>query len=87
MSPTYSTSTCVTAAWIGAYAAARMNAEHGRNYNVHKYLDWGFSRSAARPDRIMISGVQWVGQDVGGLIGGIRPAAPLCPSQTDWRCC
>jgi hypothetical protein len=58
---------------FGAYAAARMNAEHGRNYNVHKYLDWVFSRSAARPDLIMISGEKWGGQDVGGLLGGMRP--------------
>jgi hypothetical protein len=58
---------------FGAYAAARMNAEHDRNYNVHKYLDWVFSRSAARQDLIMISGEQWGGQDVGGLMGGMRP--------------
>jgi hypothetical protein len=57
---------------FGAYAAARMNAEHDRNFNVHKYLDWVFSRSAARPDMIMISGEQWGGQDVGGLMGGMR---------------
>jgi hypothetical protein len=58
---------------FGAYTAARMNAEHGRNYNVHKYLDWVFSRSAVRVDLIMISGEQWGGQDVGGLMGGMRP--------------
>ena len=62
---------CLTG--FGAYAAARMNAEHGGNYNIHKYLDWVFSRSAARPDMIMISGEQWGGQDVGGLMGGMRP--------------
>ncbi|HEY3393225.1 MAG TPA: hypothetical protein VGK58_10980, partial [Lacipirellulaceae bacterium] len=58
---------------FGAYAAARMNAEHGRNFNVHKYLDWVFSRSAERVDLIMISGERWGGQDVGGLMGGMRP--------------
>jgi hypothetical protein len=58
---------------FGAYAAARMNAEQGRNFNVHKYLDWVFSRSAARQDLIMISGQPWGGQDVGGLMGGMRP--------------
>jgi hypothetical protein len=58
---------------FGAYAAARMNAEHGRNYNIHKYLDWVFSRSGVRVDLIMISGQQWGGQDVGGLMGGMRP--------------
>jgi len=58
---------------FGAYTAARMNAEHDRNLNIHKYLDWVFSRSTARPDIIMISGEQWGGQDVGGLLGGMRP--------------
>jgi hypothetical protein len=58
---------------FGAYAAARMNAEHGGNYNIHKYLDWVFSRSAARADLIMISGERWGGNDVGGLLGGMRP--------------
>jgi hypothetical protein len=57
---------------FGAYAAARMNAEQGRNYNVHKYLDWVFSRSAARQDLVMISGEQWGGEDVGGLLGTTR---------------
>jgi hypothetical protein len=61
---------------FGAYAAARMNAEHGRNLNVHKYLEWVFARSAARPDLIMISGEKWGGQDVGGLMGGMRPNRP-----------
>ncbi len=58
---------------FGAYTAARMNAEHGGNYDVPKFLDWVFSRSDARQDWIMISGEQWGGQDVGGLMGGIRP--------------
>ncbi|RIK83268.1 MAG: hypothetical protein DCC67_06070 [Planctomycetota bacterium] len=61
---------------FGAYAAARMNADHERNLNIHKYLDWVFSRSAARPDLIMISGERWGGQDVGGLLGGMRPNTP-----------
>jgi hypothetical protein len=61
---------------FGAYTAARMNAEHDRNLNIHKYLDWVFSRSAARPDLIMISGETWGGQDVGGLLGGMRPNQP-----------
>ncbi len=58
---------------FGAYTAARMNAEHGGNYNVPKYLDWVFSRSAARPDLVMVSGEQWGGEDVGGLLGTVRP--------------
>ena len=58
---------------FGAYAAARMNAEHGRNYDIQKLVNWVFDRSNARPDKIMISGEQWGGQDVGGLMGFIRP--------------
>jgi hypothetical protein len=54
---------------FGAYTAARMNAEHGGNYDVHKYLRWVFERSNARPTKIMIPGAQWGGQDVGGLMG------------------
>jgi hypothetical protein len=57
---------------FGAYAASRMNAEHGRNLNIHKYVNWVFARSNARPDMIMISGEQWGGEDVGGLMGGMR---------------
>jgi hypothetical protein len=58
---------------FGAYAAARMNAEHGGNYDVHKLVKWVFDRSSARPTKIMISGEQWGGQDVGGLMGFTIP--------------
>ena len=58
---------------FGAYTAARMNAEQGRNYDVQKMVNWVFSRSSARPDKIMISGEQWGGQDVGGLMGFTLP--------------
>jgi hypothetical protein len=54
---------------FGAYAAARMNAEHGRNYDIQKLVGWVFDRSAARNTKVMISGEQWGGQDVGGLMG------------------
>jgi hypothetical protein len=64
---------------FGAYAAARMNAEHGRNYNVPKFLSWVFARSAARPDLIMISGELWGGNDVGGLLGGFRANSAYHP--------
>ena len=40
---------------FGAYTAARMNAEHGRNYDVHKLVRWVFDRSNARPTKIMIT--------------------------------
>jgi hypothetical protein len=58
---------------FGAYTAARMNAEEGGNYDIHKMVKWVFERSNARPTKIMISGEQWGGQDVGGLIGFTVP--------------
>lgn len=60
---------------FGAYAAARMNAEHGRNYDVQKFVRWAFDRSNARPTMLMIPGQQWGGQDVGGLMGFTYPNA------------
>jgi len=58
---------------FGAYTAARMNAEHGRNYDVQKFVKWVFERSNARDTKIMISGEQWGGQDAGGLMGFTVP--------------
>jgi hypothetical protein len=58
---------------FGAYTAARMNAEHGRNYDIQKLVKWVFDRSNARPTKTMISGEQWGGQDVGGLMGFTVP--------------
>ncbi|WP_148073348.1 hypothetical protein [Bythopirellula goksoeyrii] len=58
---------------FGAYTAARMNAEHGRNYDIQKFVNWVFDRSNARPTKIMISGEQWGGEEVGGLMGFTIP--------------
>ena len=58
---------------FGAYAAARMNAEHGRNYDIQKLVNWVFSRSSARPTKTMISGETWGGEDAGGLMGFTVP--------------
>lgn len=58
---------------FGVYAAARMNAEHGRNYDIQKLVNWVFSRSAARPTKTMISGEAWGGQDAAGLMGFTVP--------------
>lgn len=58
---------------FGAYTAARMNAEHGRNYDIQRLANWVFSRSSARPTKTMISGEQWGGQDAGGLMGFTLP--------------
>ncbi len=58
---------------FGAYTAARMNAEHGRNYDIQKYVNWVFDRSNARPTKLMIPGGKWGGEDVGGLMGFTIP--------------
>jgi hypothetical protein len=62
----------------GALAAARMNAEHNRTYNVRKFLEFSFSdgHNAFRAGWGMLSGgTRWGGggaaRDVGGLIGSI----------------
>jgi hypothetical protein len=60
---------------FGAYAAARMNAEHGGNYDVQKFVKWVFDRSNARPTMLMIPGQKWDGEDVGGLMGFTIPNA------------
>lgn len=57
---------------FGAYAAARMNAEHGRSYQVEKLVRWVFERSRARPTMIMIADT-WEGRDVHGLMGFTKP--------------
>jgi hypothetical protein len=56
---------------FGAYTAARMNAELGRDYDVDKLINWCFSRSVARQDMIMIA-ERWAGNDVYGLMGSRR---------------
>ena len=58
---------------FGVYAAARMNAEHGGNFNIQKLMNWVFTRSIARPTKTMISGETWGGQDAGGLMGFTVP--------------
>jgi hypothetical protein len=60
---------------FGAYAAARMNAEQGRNFDIQKLVNWVFTRSNARPTKTMIGGQQWGGADVGGLMGFTIPSA------------
>jgi hypothetical protein len=58
---------------FGVYTAARMNAEHDRNYDIQKLVNWVFTRSSARPTKTMISGESWGGQDAGGLMGFTVP--------------
>jgi hypothetical protein len=55
----------------GALAAARMNAELGRNYDITRFLNWCFDDdSYARPGWGVIS-ENWGGSDAHGLVGSI----------------
>ncbi|MGH9907502.1 MAG: hypothetical protein ACRD8U_18180, partial [Pyrinomonadaceae bacterium] len=54
----------------GAYLAARMNAELGRTYEVHKLLTWCFDESKARPGWGTIA-EHWGGYSCHGLVGSI----------------
>ena len=53
----------------GVLAAARMNAELGRNYDINKFMNWCFDGNGyARPAWGVMIG-NWGGCDVNGLIG------------------
>jgi len=54
----------------GAYTAARMNAELGRDYDVDRLLDWCFGISDCRGGWGVVVG-SWGGYDVHGLLGSI----------------
>jgi hypothetical protein len=55
---------------FGAYLAARMNAEQGRDYDVARLLDWCFGPSDARPGWGVVTD-RWGGYDVHGLMGSL----------------
>jgi hypothetical protein len=55
----------------GVYTAAKMNAELGTNYDVNKMLNWCFTSDNIRNWGVM-SGSNWGGYDVDGLIGEIN---------------
>jgi hypothetical protein len=53
---------------MAPYLAARMNAQHGTDYDVGKYFDWILGGSSARPGwGTMLQ--RWGSYDVYGLIG------------------
>jgi len=54
----------------GAYAAARMNAELGRNFDIPKIINWCFGPSDVRPGWGVIA-ENWGGYDCHGLHGSI----------------
>jgi hypothetical protein len=54
----------------GAYVAARMNAELGKNYDVDKIINWCFGPSDARPGWGIITD-KWSDYDCHGLTGSL----------------
>ncbi len=56
---------------FGAYVAARLNAEHGSNYDFHRILDWTFDGTHAEDGRYGwgIISDRWGEYDVHGLQG------------------
>lgn len=54
----------------GAYLAARMNAELGRDHDVRKLVDWCFGISDCRGGWGVMLG-DWGGYDCSGLVGSI----------------
>ena len=58
---------------FGAYAAARLNAEHGQDYDVTKLLNWTFDGCQAKDGRYGwgVIAERWGEYDVYGLQGSI----------------
>ncbi|WP_209319824.1 hypothetical protein [Ancylomarina longa] len=58
---------------FGAYVAARLNAEHGTNYNVTKIINWTFDGCTAKDGRTGwgITSDHWGDYDVSGLQGNV----------------
>jgi hypothetical protein len=58
---------------FGAYTAARLNAEHGKNYDVTKLLNWTFDGCQAKDGRYGwgVIAERWGEYDVHGLQGSI----------------
>ena len=54
---------------LGAYLAARMNAEIGTNYNVEKFVNWCFDGSNWRKWGATTG--NWGSLDCAGLIGSV----------------
>jgi hypothetical protein len=50
----------------GAYTAARMNAELGKNYNLSKMINWCFGEAEVEG---VIADANWAGYDCDGLVG------------------
>ncbi|MCO6462403.1 MAG: hypothetical protein J5I59_13450 [Saprospiraceae bacterium] len=57
---------------FGAYLAARLNAEEGRNYDVLKFLNWTFEGKSVNRDGWGVITGNWNGYDVSGLYGSTK---------------
>ncbi|WP_159799185.1 hypothetical protein [Flavobacterium sp. MK4S-17] len=54
---------------FGAYLAARINAEQGKNYDVDKMLDWSFNGTAICREGWGVLTGNWNGYDISGIVG------------------
>ena len=54
---------------VAAQIASRLNAEHGANYDLNRFLDWTFDGSAVGREGWGVLADQWGGFDVSGLAG------------------
>jgi hypothetical protein len=54
---------------VAAQIASRLNAEHGANYDLNRFLDWTFDGSAVGREGWGVLADQWGGIDVSGLAG------------------
>jgi hypothetical protein len=54
---------------IAAHIAARMNAEHGTNYNIGRFLNWTFNGNAMGREGWGVIQDTWGDYDVSGMLG------------------
>jgi len=54
---------------FGAYLAARINAEQGKQYDVRKMLDWSFDGTAVCREGWGVLVGNWNGYDISGIVG------------------
>ncbi len=54
---------------FGAYLAARINAEQGKNYDLHKMLGWSFDGTAICREGWGVLTGKWNGIDISGIVG------------------
>ncbi|MDN3587127.1 hypothetical protein QWY86_10640 [Pedobacter aquatilis] len=54
---------------FGAYLAARMNAEQGTDFDVHKLMGWTFDGTAVCREGWGVLTGKWNGYDISGVVG------------------